>query len=145
MDKGQRSATSRAQATMTLPAANGQSAILQDVGTQAEIAVPMIATGAGATHLVVAAASKVAAVAVSRVAVPGPADPNGKATRNVAKTRSTRGTETAAVVTIVAGVDERLLMLMSKSRQMSGNPRFPAYWRWHGHRPWHRLPVLFVV
>ena len=106
----------------TLTAANGQSARLQISKTQVEIVVLMNATGAGATHLVVAATSTVAAVAVSQAVVPGPEAPNGKATQRAVKTRATGGIATEAAVTIVAGVDEHQLKSMTKSRRMSGNP-----------------------
>ena len=86
--------------------ADGQSTMLQDSKTQAEIVVPTSATGTGATHLVVVAISKVTAAAVSQVAVLDPADPNDKATQHAVKMRSTRGTATAVAVTIVAGAGE---------------------------------------
>ena len=110
---------------MMLTAVNGQSAILQDSKTQAEIVVPTNATGAGATHLVVAATSTVAAVAVSQAVVLGPEAPNGKATQHAVKTRSTRGIVTAAAVTIVAGVGERQFMSMTTPAPVCRKSRIP--------------------
>ena len=75
-DNGQRNVTNKAKVAMMITEANGQSVLHQDSKTQAEIVVPTSVTGAGATHLVIVAISKVTAAAVSQVAVLGPADPN---------------------------------------------------------------------
>ena len=60
----------------------------------------------------------------------------GKATDAVI--RRTTGTETAAVamivVMIVVGAGERQPKVGDTLRQVLGTLRFPAYWRWCGHR-----------